>query len=161
MGDVLDAVPKGFAMIECLSVRHEEARRHRAAWYRMTSLGLMLISVLGCSTKATLPELCPVHGKVVYSDGKPLAGGSITFESQNDRTVSTMGVIGADGTFTLSSFKAGARAPGAVSGPHTVFVTLPSGGNMQDQTRPVELPAPCTIKPGDNEVTLTLPRKAP
>ena len=119
-------------------------------------VGLVLFAPSGCSTKATLPEVYPVRGKVVFEGGQPVAGGSVTFQPQDDSAVSTSGVIGPDGTFSLFSFKAGVRAAGATAGPHRVIVyfaiaTVPA----------FEFPDPFVVKPGENDFTLTIPKKTP
>jgi hypothetical protein len=115
--------------------------------------GLTLLAASGCQKAATLPEIYPVRGKVVFEGGQPLPGGIVTFQSQNEPAVSTSGVIGPDGTFLLHSFKAGIRAPGAVAGPHRVVVNFSSSSVSQ-----FEYPEPLVVKPGDNEFTLTIPK---
>jgi hypothetical protein len=116
--------------------------------------GLVLLAAAGCSReKPTLPETYPVHGKVVFQDGQSAAGGSVTFESETDATVSTVGTIDADGTFTLRSFKVGVRAPGAIAGPHRVTIV--------DKAATIRsVPGVYVVKPGDNDFTLTIPKVA-
>ena len=107
-----------------------------------------------------MPETYPVHGKVVFEGGQPVPAGTVTFQPQNNRTVSTSGVIGADGTFTLCSFKAGVRAPGAIAGPQRVTVTSLDKQMTSESFPPVIFPSPYTVQPGNNEFTLTVPRGA-
>jgi hypothetical protein len=134
---------------------------------RTVAVAIVLLSALGCSKKPTLPETFPVRGKAVFPDGQPVPGGAIRFESQSDATVVANGEIGRDGTFTVSTFKVGVRAPGAIAGPHRVIVIfsdelsaaipsrpgIPAGGALS-----VVLPKPFTIQPKDNEFTLTVPK---
>jgi hypothetical protein len=120
-------------------------------------VGLLILNIAigtGCRARPTLPELHPVHGRVVDGGGKPLSGATIQFQPEADSTVSTTGTADADGRFELSSFKAGIRAPGAVAGPNRVLVT-PAAGSGRRPT-PVVLPESCLIKPGENAPTLVV-----
>jgi hypothetical protein len=130
--------------------------REGPCWTRSAAavVGIVLIAASACSKKATLPDLYPVRGKVVLEGGRPIRGGIVTFDPQNDPAVSTSSAIGSDGTFLLYSFKAGIRAPGATAGPHRVVV------NFSDSNIPAfEFPTPFVVKPGDNEFTLTIPKR--
>jgi hypothetical protein len=116
--------------------------------------GLLLLAASACSKPATLPPLNPVHGKVVFEDGRPVSGGSVRFDPLKEPTVTTTGVIGPDGTFVLKSFKVGVLSTGATAGPHRVVV------NFADPTIPAfEYPKSFVVKPGDNEFTLTIPKR--
>jgi hypothetical protein len=117
-------------------------------FFVLFALFLAAIST-GCREKATLPTLNPVHGVVVLKDGSPVKGGTIQFQPQNDSTVSTTGIIQKDGTFSLTSFKAGIRSMGAVAGDNRVLV-MPSSGGF------TALSKPCVVKSGDNEVRLVV-----
>ncbi len=119
--------------------------------------GFALLPACGHSPKATLPEMYPAGGKVVYSQGGSVAGGAIVFQPQNDATVSTTGEIRPDGSFTLYSFKAGVRAAGAIAGPHRVIVTFLLEKGRKEMPHSVLLPDICTIQPCNNELTLTVP----
>jgi hypothetical protein len=129
---------------------------YRPYWTSLLAVlaGLVLLAAAGCSKeKPTLPETYPVHGKVVFQDGQPVAGGSITFESETDKTVSTVGTIDPDGTFTLRSFKVGVRSPGAIAGPHRVTIV--------DAAATIRaVPGVYVVKPGENVFTLTIPKVA-
>jgi hypothetical protein len=143
-------------------------------------LGVALFCVIGCSKRPSLPQLNPVHGKVVFSDGKPVHGGSVWFKPQNDPHVTTRGEIEPNGAFTLSSFMAGGHGPGAIAGPHRVTVTVELEGRFREmviphsakagaspkttkvpETRTVTLPDVYTVKPGDNDFTLTVSKGTP
>ena len=63
-------------------------------------------------------------GKVLFSDGKLLEGGTIVFESV-DHPVTARSVIGLDGTFTLSTY---GKGDGAVAGKHRVAISPAMNG---------------------------------
>jgi hypothetical protein len=133
-------------------------RRGRGLWrgvFLSIQVGFaVLLAASACAPKATLPELYPVRGKAVYEGGEPLRGGSVSFQPLDHPEVSTAGAIGPDGTFSLSSFKAGIRLPGATVGPHRVVVYF---ANPSTPTHPFA--TPFIVEAKDNEFTLTVPRK--
>ena len=90
------------------------ARRH-VGWI------LLGVVIVGCGPSGKF-ETYPATGKVVFSDGKPLTGGTVMFKSE-DQKVSARGPITEDGTFTL-----GTNAPGdgAVTGWHGVSIMPPT-----------------------------------
>lgn len=126
------------------------------------AMGLAL-ACNGCSTSATNP----VSGKVVYTDGSPatdLVGHTVSFDCV-EHQVGASGEIQADGTFRLGTFT---DNDGAMTGTHRVAISPP--------LPPVDAPAPLLlidkkygdmatsgleveIKPGANEITLTVERK--
>ena len=77
-------------------------------------LAFALVCSVGCSRG---PELSQASGTVSY-EGKPVPSGSITFYPSKGRPAS--GIIQADGTFTLSSYK---RGDGLPIGKYKVCVT--------------------------------------
>ena len=87
---------------------------------------LPLIFVIGCGGSKTLP----VNGTVVFTgateNAKELAGYNITIEPEapnaEGKKHSGSGVIGADGTFKISTFDLN---DGAVPGKHKVAITPP------------------------------------
>lgn len=103
--------------------------------FRRTSvlgLGLawVLLLGLGCS-KEEMPKTYAVKGKVVLRNGKPLAGGFITFASIEHPDRRAYGEIAPDGSFTLdtvalTSKARSARLTGAVEGEFRVSIR-PSG----------------------------------
>ena len=124
--------------------------------------GVVLLWASGCSSKKpTLPETYPVRGKVVFQGGQPVPGGNVLFQPQNDTTVSTAGVIGPDGTFTLYSFKAGVRAAGAIAGPHRRDRYFPVDDHQRHLFPTIASPELFTVKAGENEFTLTVPKLSP
>lgn len=78
---------------------------------------LCCLSVVGCS--AGLPSTVPVNGKVVWEDGKPVAGGNLQFVPAGSGRAAN-GYTGKDGAFSLSTFR---PDDGAVPGDYTVVVT--------------------------------------
>jgi hypothetical protein len=124
-----------------------------------------------------LPTTYPVQGKVVYQDGKPVQGGSIWFQPEENAHVSTSGEIQPDGTFTLSSSMAGGHAQGAIAGSYRVTVTIDlakssvkgsAGSSSESAASPpmarrvlpqlvsVMLPETYTVTAGDNNFNLKI-----
>jgi hypothetical protein len=147
------------------------------------SVGVALLCIVGCSKRPLLPETYPVQGRVVFQGGQPVRGGSVWFRPQNDPNVTTRGEIKHDGTFTLHSSRAGGHSPGAIAGPHRVTVVVALEGRSRvvrrphlppasagssgtpslptiavPETRTVTLSDVYTVKPGDNDFTLVVPR---
>lgn len=66
---------------------------------RLAVFALALAGAAGCGSK-----MYPVQGKVVFKDGRPLAGGQVIFEPQdNEAKFSVRGDIQADGTFRMGT----------------------------------------------------------
>jgi hypothetical protein len=126
-----------------------------------------LVGVVGCGSRTY-----PVRGVVVFEDNKPaveLAGCFVTFQSEEQKTVSAQGMVRTDGTFTLTTFQ---KEDGAVPGPHKILLTpAPYMGSESGPSRPPPLPRHYssfetsglteTIEPKANEVTLRLQRSRP
>jgi hypothetical protein len=112
------------------------------------SLGLLL--ALGCSKTADLPLTHPVKGKVVYTDGRAMSGGSIQFvSSPPDPLLTVTGTIDNDGHFTLNTLKGNKKVAGAVEGKYAVTIVPPQTDDHQP-VMPVMLPGTYTIKAGEN-----------
>lgn len=77
------------------------------------------------------PKTYEVTGKVVHVDGRPFKGGTIEFHSVENTSLTTMGQIKDDGTFTLTTMTGKHKLEGAVEGTFTAMVTP---GLNQDQT---------------------------
>jgi hypothetical protein len=103
-----------------------------------------------------LPERVKVTGKVQYSTGQALTGGTVSFQDASS-PFSVTGPIEPDGSFRLYTLGTRAKEEGAPPGKYQVTVVPP----LQNQdTQPVTLPKALEIKPGvDNTFTLTIPRK--
>ena len=74
--------------------------------------------VVGCSDDDRLPTY-QVTGKVVFSNGTPLKGGWIIFESP-EQGLAARGVIDTNGTFRLGTYE---QFDGAVAGKQLVAIT--------------------------------------
>ena len=104
-----------------------------------SSCGLLLAVALatlfgftGCGEPGDPPpKTYEVTGKVVHADGRPFQGGTIEFHSVENTSLTTMGQIKDDGTFTLTTMTGKHKLEGAVEGTFTAMVT-PSLN--QDQT---------------------------
>ncbi|MEX0643350.1 MAG: hypothetical protein WD468_11645 [Pirellulales bacterium] len=145
--------------------------------FRWTALVVLPTLVLaGCGARDL--KTYPVQGRVVYSDGTPLKGGTIDFEvvqgetaEGEPRRVHAHGDIGADGSFQLLTNR---ELAGAVAGVHRVAigVALETGSDfdvMQASRRkkPAVLPKyasfdtsglEATVEPQSNEITITIQR---
>jgi hypothetical protein len=105
----------------------------RNAW-----LGVAVLACAGCNSA---DKLYPVSGKVTYRGG-PAAGAAVFFcrrgaDPFNEPTI--MGVVRADGAFTLVC---GARGDGAPAGEYDVLIEWkqnPPGGRGQMSQRPDRL----------------------
>ncbi len=133
--------------------RYENNATHLAL-----SGGLLVFSaVVGCGSRPPekpAPTTYPVSGKVVAPAGKSVGGGSIQFQSTADPSVTAIGEIKPDGTFSLSYNFEGRRLPGTIAGPSRVTIIPPMGS---DQTAvPFELPKPYTVEAKENQFTITL-----
>jgi len=144
-----------------------------ALWWIGGGLGLWAAAgLIGCGG----PTVCPVHGRIVYPDGTPakeLAGYTVTFESVDQAAtaekpgVSGWGEVKPDGTFQISTYRPG---DGAVPGRHRVAISPPPL-LADEQPAPPAIPLKYVsfqtsglevqIKPGPNEVTLTVERNLP
>lgn len=126
----------------------------RASRLVLLGVGLLVLLSSGCS--GGLP---PVKGKVVYDDGSPVKGGSVTFNNKAQK-VSAVGVIKDDGTFTLS-FEGGRGAPAGnytvvVVGKNDVYGAPPTVDEVYGD--PLATPLQQEIVSGRNDVTITVKR---
>jgi hypothetical protein len=86
------------------------------------SFGLFVIAALTCSSCSS-DGLNPVSGKVLVKS-EPAVGATVMFFPEGAKgldVVPSSGVVGADGTFTLST----GNKPGAPAGRYTVAVNWP------------------------------------
>jgi hypothetical protein len=134
----------------------------------LLSAGLLapLAPLAGCRDDGRLPTY-KVTGKVVFTDGTPLPGGWIIFESP-EHGRGARGVVEKDGTYVLGTYE---QADGAVAGRQLVAITPASPEGID----PDESRAPPVIDPkythmdtsgvevevdpeGENEFTITVDR---
>jgi hypothetical protein len=103
----------------------ELSMRTCACWFGLAAV--LLASCSGCGSDAGqfVGKTIPVKGKVTFK-GKPLTQGEIVFEPDGGAGREAHGNIQGDGTFELTTFKAG---DGAVPGTHRVAV---SGTSKKD-----------------------------
>ncbi|WP_254513425.1 hypothetical protein [Anatilimnocola floriformis] len=103
------------------------------------ALALVTTFLTGCDNKV---KTYPVTGTVKFTDGKPLAGGTVEFRSVNSdvaKQVNARGEIGADGKYQLTTFNPN---DGAIAGEHQVCVFPPSRdtpGNFSSEPPPSPL----------------------
>lgn len=105
----------------------------------------------------------PVTGKVSFADGTPLTKGTVIFSSGQ---YSAKGPIQADGTYSLTSYKAG---DGAALGKHTVYIIGAEEGAYPDPPKPLidskfTLPKTsglqCEVKSGGNTFDIQVTKPA-
>jgi hypothetical protein len=129
----------------------------RTGWPGVLAAALALC--LGCRPAGTPPpKTFPVHGRVVFSDGQPLAGGAVEFRQSDPAAPISTGEVRPDGTFTLSCIVGTTKVDGAVPGTFQVTV-MPQQAADQSGGRPIPLAKPYTVKDdGGNEFTITIDR---
>ncbi len=123
------------------------------------------LAVLLSSCGGDGPKLHPVSGKVLWDD-QPAEGATVVFHPVNAKAdaLRPSGVVGKDGTFTLSTYPYGAGAP---EGEYVVLVTWfaepPAAKEGRDPPEPKsKLPEQyadaaqsglkATVKPGENKL---------
>ena len=121
----------------------------------LTVTCLALAGCRGSSTPRIITGLQPAHGKVLDAEGKPVAGGVITFSGSGKPGSIVKGEIGKDGTFTLSTYNGPTGETGVTvtATPYAVFIRLADGTNYQ-------LKKTYLVKEGDNDFTIQLTRDA-
>lgn len=126
-----------------------------------TALAVIFLFFAGCGSKS----IYPVHGKIVDADGQPmtdLKGGAVEFDGGDSKT-SANAAIGEDGSFQLSTSRAG---DGAHVGKHRVAITRrylgpenPVPAIIEPRYEKFETSGlEVTVEPKDNEVKLTVQR---
>lgn len=112
--------------------------------------GVLIFGIVGCGPSDFVGGTVPVQGKVMV-DGKPANHGSVTYwpdaAKGNTSKYEAVGVIGSDGTYTLST----RNKPGALPGAYKVTVmiqekvdnTAPKGAKLEV---PVEYTKQSTTK---------------
>ncbi len=81
-------------------------------------LALSCLFFAGCGESP--PKTYPVLGRLLFEDGTPVPGATVTFRgSANGKVVEARGLVGEDGRFRLTSFQDG---DGVVAGEHRVAV---------------------------------------
>lgn len=91
-----------------------------AAW-----LISLLLACVGCGKAG--PELVPVHGRVIYADGRPVTAASICFTPDPDEHsegILSSSLLMEDGSFDLRTYPHG---DGAMIGSYKVTISLGRG----------------------------------
>lgn len=97
---------------------------------------VVLCGVAGCGEAG--PKTYPVKGKVVLAnaeDQKRLEGQGVEFQSTTEPNTRGFGQLQADGSFTLTTYRLGLTAPGAVEGTHKVRLQIDVGDDEADRAR--------------------------
>jgi hypothetical protein len=120
------------------------------------AVGFLALCLAGCGD-----GLQPVTGKVVYEDGTPVRGGSVTFNSK-DKGVNASSDIADDGTFSLSFNGSSGAAPGqykvVVVGKDTGYGNPPTVDDLYGD--PSKTPLTQEIVSGKNDITVTVKKPA-
>lgn len=119
--------------------------------------------LLGCGDSGpTPPKTYPVKGRVVYSDGTPMPGGSITFLlTSGNPEQSALGDMDSNGEFALRTIFGNKRLTGAVEGTFEVTIQPPLGSSKSPEPG-TTLPDLVELKAGKPlELTLTYPGPKP
>ena len=134
---------------------------------RSALFALAVVCVVGCSNDPVVkwPDIHPAKG-VVKAGGKAVSGGSLQLRAE-DAALADFHLtadVGTDGTFNLATGNAqdkkNERKPGAPAGKFKVTYFAPQGDQTAGRpTLPVELPQPISIKTGENELVIELPKK--
>jgi hypothetical protein len=132
-------------------------------------VAIVCLAYAGCGGPT---KVSPVPAKGTVKSAGSLAGSQIVLspvksDAENDHRTEASGVIGSDGSFTLTSYESG---DGAAPGKYTVFITKASGGmdammSKEDPLKdlpakfrnPVDSPLTVEIKDdGPNDLTIDL-----
>lgn len=129
---------------------------------------VLCLGLAGCGGIKTYP----VNGTVIYAESnqpaKDLVGYSVTLEPENPaedgKKHSAIGLIGQDGSFTVSTF---AQGDGALGGKHKVAITppVPSGDVVIKSILPARFAdlqqsgLIISVESGKAEVKLTVSKK--
>lgn len=126
---------------------------------------LAVVALVGChgDKQPKFPDLNPVKGTVKRA-GKPASGGVVTFVAEPPSAEFLINSeVGSDGSYSLTTVrttdKLGERKPGAPAGTYHVTYAPPLGDQAAGgQTEPSQLPSPVTVKAGDNNIPIDLPK---
>jgi hypothetical protein len=125
---------------------------------RWLMAGLLGALLLGCSGGGNpMPATVPAKGKVLDQKGNPLTAGSVRFDPKAAGELTTTSEIGADGAFSMKTFRDRDQADGVPPGTYTVTIIRPivSGNQPPD---PVVLKEPVVIPAeGKGDLSLRIP----
>lgn len=130
------------------------ARRDALAWLVAGSCAVLAL-VAGCGR--SLPSVARVAGRVTLAEN-PVTAGTVMFHPEHGRAA--IGEIGADGRYTLTTFRAG---DGAVLGRHRVTIEARTAGGGSSAPRAMspeeELKNAATLYPSDPRIRWIVPEK--
>lgn len=118
----------------------------------------LLVAVAGCGPSLPAPPtVLPVSGTVLLA-GKPVTSGQVQFTKDGDTTLTVIGDVQSDGTFTLQTkLIDGRKLPGAVAGTYRVTFNPPYGQDRKAALPVVTLTEPFVVKAdGENRFTVKL-----
>jgi hypothetical protein len=125
---------------------------------RVTRLAAWVVLIAAGCGGPKAPPMYPATGKVVYTDGAAMPGGTVQFQPQPDGPLSAFGEVGKDGLFSLITMVDGKKIAGAAPGSYRVTIIPPFGPDQAVQ--PVSLPDMYTVKPESrNDFTFTVLRQ--
>src|SRR5260221_512383 len=104
----------------------------------------------GCARKDGLPKTYAVKGKVLDATGNPLTGGQVQFQSPTDTTMTLVGNIAGDGSFSPRTIKERKEPPAAPGGEYQVTIPLPLPPGERAPPPPATLSAPYKVEAKDN-----------
>jgi len=94
-------------------------------------VGLTFVCALMMGCGESGPDLYEVKGKLVFSDGSPVAGVTVQFLPTESGMPESTGLTGSDGSFTLTS-RGGQK--GAVKGKHKVVIQTEKAESLDMDT---------------------------
>jgi len=115
-----------------------------------------MVALTSCSRKVerAVPQTFPVTGRVQTNGGPVPVGGCVEFESRQSAEFNAIGVIDADGHFSLHVPYVDRVLHGATEGPHDVRIMLPieKGGAV------LRLPNVLIVQASENVFTIDMPK---
>ncbi len=119
-------------------------------------LAAALIGATGCQGAENMPKTYPVLGTVFYKGGKPLQGGTVQFMSPTDPSLTVVGNIQNDGTFTLSTIRNQTKVDGAAEGEYRVTIVPPIPADRKSFQPPMPVPKPYKVEAKENQFQIEL-----
>jgi hypothetical protein len=113
-----------------------------------------------CNSKTPrpAPPAYPVTGKVTAPDGRSLEGARIEFKPREDKfEFKAVGLVDANGGFSLKIPFIDRVIEGATEGPHRVSITMALNANREGGKH-IPLPGELVVKPSENHFIIELPK---
>jgi hypothetical protein len=115
--------------------------------------GLFVLAA-GCGKDANLPRTYPVSGKAFGPDGKPLTSGQVQFQHATDLTITVVGDVGSDGSYSLRTIAGKRTLSGAPEGEYTVTIALPIPPGEHAAPRPITFAQPFRVEAKESTIDL-------